>query len=65
MAHEEASASAGGRVLARHFGLLHAGVLSYWFPVYDPEASKVSPGRLLLWHTLRAADAHGIQVRRK
>lgn len=54
--------TAGGRVLARHFGLIHAGVLSYWFPVYDPEASKVSPGRLLLWHTLRAADAHGIRL---
>jgi len=54
--------TAGGRVLARHFGLMHAGVLSYWFPVYDPEASKVSPGRLLLWHTLRAADTHGIRL---
>lgn len=54
------SLSAGGRVLARHLGLLHAGHLSYWFPVYDPEAQKVSPGRMLLWQTIRAADRHGI-----
>lgn len=54
--------TAGGRVLARHFGLMYAGVLSYWFPVYDRDASKVSPGRLLLWHTIRAADAHGIRL---
>ncbi|WP_158639282.1 GNAT family N-acetyltransferase [Elioraea rosea] len=52
--------SAGGRVLARHLGLLHAGRLSYWFPVYDVEAQKVSPGRTLLWRTIRDADRHGI-----
>lgn len=54
--------AAGGRVLARHLGLLHAGNLSYWFPVYDPDARKVSPGRMLLWHTLQQADAHGIRL---
>ncbi|MBX9700609.1 MAG: GNAT family N-acetyltransferase [Acetobacteraceae bacterium] len=53
---------AGDRVLARHLGLLHAGVLSYWFPVYDPAAQKVSPGRLLLWQTIREADALGIRM---
>jgi CelD/BcsL family acetyltransferase involved in cellulose biosynthesis len=52
--------TAGGHVLARHLGLLHAGHLSYWFPVYDPEAQKVSPGRMLLWETIRAAGRHGI-----
>lgn len=54
--------AAGGHVLARHLGLLHAGHLSYWFPVYDPEARKVSPGRMLLWHTLCQADPHGIRL---
>jgi CelD/BcsL family acetyltransferase involved in cellulose biosynthesis len=52
--------SAGGRVLARHLGLMHGGHLSYWLPVYDPAAQKVSPGRMLLWQTIRAADRHGI-----
>jgi CelD/BcsL family acetyltransferase involved in cellulose biosynthesis len=54
--------SAGGRVLARHLGLMHAGTLSYWFPVYDPQARKVSPGRMLLWHTIRDAGALGIAL---
>lgn len=54
--------AADGRILARHLGLLHDGHLSYWFPVYDRDAQKVSPGRMLLWHTLLAADAHGIRL---
>jgi CelD/BcsL family acetyltransferase involved in cellulose biosynthesis len=54
--------AAGGWVLARHLGLLHAGHLSYWFPVYDPAAQKVSPGRMLLWQTIAAADRHGIRL---
>jgi CelD/BcsL family acetyltransferase involved in cellulose biosynthesis len=53
---------AGGRILARQLGLLHAGHLSYWFPVYDPAAQKVSPGRILLWQTIAAADQHGIRL---
>jgi CelD/BcsL family acetyltransferase involved in cellulose biosynthesis len=51
---------AGDRVLARHVGLMCRGVLSYWFPVYDPDAKAVSPGRLLLWHTIKAAGDLGI-----
>jgi len=54
--------TANGRMLAQHFGLRHAGVLSYWFPVHDPEARQVSPGRLLLWHTIEQADALGITL---
>jgi CelD/BcsL family acetyltransferase involved in cellulose biosynthesis len=56
-----ATLAAGGRVLARHLGLLHAGHLSYWFPVYDADAQKVSPGRMLLWRTILEADLHGIR----
>jgi CelD/BcsL family acetyltransferase involved in cellulose biosynthesis len=52
----------GGKVLARHLGLLHRGTLSYWFPVYDPEARRMSPGRMLLWHTIGAAAAEGITL---
>lgn len=54
--------SAGGRTLAQHLGLMHGGTLSYWFPVYDPAARKVSPGRILLWHTIRNAEAQGITL---
>ncbi|MBN9509729.1 MAG: GNAT family N-acetyltransferase [Alphaproteobacteria bacterium] len=54
--------AAGGRVLAQHLGLRHGGVLNYWFPVYDPAAQKVSPGRLLLWRTLQAAADLGLAL---
>jgi CelD/BcsL family acetyltransferase involved in cellulose biosynthesis len=54
--------TAGERVLARHLGLLHAGVLNYWFPVYDVAAQKISPGRLLLWHMIERAEALGIRL---
>ena len=57
-----ASLTAGGRVLARHLGLQCGGTLSYWFPVYDPAAEKVSPGRLLLWHQIGQAAACGITL---
>lgn len=54
--------SAGERILARHLGLMCGPTLSYWFPVYDPEARRVSPGRMLLWHTIRAAASQGITL---
>jgi CelD/BcsL family acetyltransferase involved in cellulose biosynthesis len=54
--------AAGERVLAQHLGLLHGQTLSYWFPVYDPDARRVSPGRMLLWHTIRASAVHGITL---
>lgn len=51
---------AGDRVLARHFGLMHAGRLTYWFPVYDLDAKQLSPGRLQLWHTILRAEESGV-----
>ena len=41
---------AGDSVLAEHLGIQYNNVLSYWFPVYDPQARSVSPGRLVLWY---------------
>jgi CelD/BcsL family acetyltransferase involved in cellulose biosynthesis len=57
-----ASLHAGERVLAQHLGLLCHDVLSYWFPVYDQAADKVSPGRLLLWHLIGAAGQVGVRL---
>jgi CelD/BcsL family acetyltransferase involved in cellulose biosynthesis len=54
--------SAGGRVIARHFGLMYDDHLSYWFPVYDLGLSKLSPGRLQLWHTITTAAATGVRL---
>jgi CelD/BcsL family acetyltransferase involved in cellulose biosynthesis len=53
---------AGDRVLARHFGLMSQGVFCGWFPVYDPAAKDISPGRLLLWHMINEAAEHGITL---
>jgi CelD/BcsL family acetyltransferase involved in cellulose biosynthesis len=51
---------AGDHVLAEHLGIQYDDVLSYWFPVYDPEARAVSPGRLVLWHIIQHASEDGI-----
>jgi CelD/BcsL family acetyltransferase involved in cellulose biosynthesis len=51
---------ASDRVLAQHLGPQYHDVLSFWFPVYDPEAGNVSPGRLLLWQMIRHASESGI-----
>jgi CelD/BcsL family acetyltransferase involved in cellulose biosynthesis len=53
---------AGGKIIARHLGLMSGGVLSYWFPVYEPAARAVSPGRLLLWQIIEAATREGITL---
>jgi CelD/BcsL family acetyltransferase involved in cellulose biosynthesis len=53
---------AGDRILAQHLGLRHHDVLTYWFPVYDPDAHGVSPGRLLLWYIIRQAINDGIRL---
>jgi CelD/BcsL family acetyltransferase involved in cellulose biosynthesis len=53
---------AGDRVLAQHLGLQYHDVLSSWFPVYDPDAQGVSPGRLLLWHMIQNATQAGIRL---
>ncbi|MFC8568788.1 GNAT family N-acetyltransferase [Streptomyces sp. NPDC057245] len=51
---------AGGRPVAAHFGLRSATVLACWFPAYDPEFGKYSPGLVLHLRMARAAAAEGI-----
>ncbi|MFF8779001.1 GNAT family N-acetyltransferase [Streptomyces sp. NPDC015140] len=51
---------AGDRPVAAHFGLCSPTVLSWWFPAYDREYAKYSPGLLLLLRMLEAAAADGI-----
>jgi len=53
---------AGGKVIAEHFGLRYAGVLSYWFPVYDSDFQQYSPGRLILWELIKNAPQNGITI---
>ncbi len=51
---------AGGRPVAAHFGLRSASVLACWFPAYDPEFAKYSPGLVLHLRMAEAAAAEGI-----
>ncbi|MFD0144626.1 MULTISPECIES: GNAT family N-acetyltransferase [unclassified Streptomyces] len=51
---------AGDRPVAAHFGLRSRTVLSCWFPSYDPEFAKYSPGLVLHLRMAEAAAAAGI-----
>ncbi|MGA4842912.1 GNAT family N-acetyltransferase [Streptomyces sp. G45] len=51
---------AGGRPVAAHFGPRGERVLACWFPAYDPDFAKYSPGLLLHLRMAEAAAADGI-----
>lgn len=51
---------AGPRLVAAHFGLRAGGVLHWWFPVYDPEFARLSPGWMLLRELVAAAPTLGV-----
>jgi CelD/BcsL family acetyltransferase involved in cellulose biosynthesis len=46
---------AGDRLVAAHFGMRSAGVLHWWFPVYDPALGGFAPGWMLLRELVIAA----------
>ncbi|MFI9584121.1 GNAT family N-acetyltransferase [Streptomyces sp. NPDC052236] len=50
----------GDRPVAAHFGLRSRTVLSCWFPAYDPEFAKYSPGLILHLRMAESAAAEGI-----
>jgi CelD/BcsL family acetyltransferase involved in cellulose biosynthesis len=49
-----------GEWAALHFGVRSGNVLHYWFPVYNPRFSGLSPGLILLARMIREAADHGI-----
>ena len=53
---------AGDKLVSAHFGMRSASVWHYWFPSYDPEFSKYSPGVMLLLKMAEAAPAMGIHT---
>jgi CelD/BcsL family acetyltransferase involved in cellulose biosynthesis len=53
---------AGNRLVAAHFGLRAGSRLSWWFPAYDPELGRYSPGLVLLLDLPRLALEHGVDV---
>ncbi len=50
---------AGDKPVAGHFGLAHGGVLSEWFPAYDAEYSKYSPGLMQLMRMTEESAGFG------
>ncbi|MCT7356197.1 GNAT family N-acetyltransferase [Streptomyces sp. 15-116A] len=51
---------ADDRPVAAHFGLRSSSVLACWFPAYDPDVAKYSPGLVLHLRMAEAAAAEGI-----
>jgi CelD/BcsL family acetyltransferase involved in cellulose biosynthesis len=51
----------GGKLIAAEVGLLSGDAYHLWFPVYDPDFSKYSPGALMTLETLRAASEQGVR----
>jgi CelD/BcsL family acetyltransferase involved in cellulose biosynthesis len=52
---------AGKHLLAAHFGLRSGPILHWWFPVYDPQFARLSPGWLLLCAVIEAAPDLGLE----
>lgn len=52
----------GDQLIAAHLGLLGAGRLHYWFPVYEPAYAKYSPGKVLLSEIMRRSKQLGLDV---
>lgn len=53
---------AGDRVVASHIGFREGELLHYWFPAYDIQYRKYSPGSALFIELVRRASEHGIKA---
>ena len=51
----------GDQLVAAHMGMRSHNVLHWWFPAYDKQFAKVSPGLILLLELSRTAAANGIR----
>ncbi len=52
---------AGDRVVAVHMGMRSSTELHYWFPAYDPEFAKYSPGGILLLRLAETLAEQGVR----
>jgi CelD/BcsL family acetyltransferase involved in cellulose biosynthesis len=52
---------AGDRLIAAHFGMRSRFVLHYWYPAYDREFQRYSPGMILLLKMAEAVPSMGIR----
>ena len=53
---------AGDTPVAAHMGMRSPTVWHYWFPAYDPDFAKYSPGMLLLLEMAAAAPSMGVKI---
>lgn len=53
---------AGDRLIAGHFGMRSQDSWHYWFPSYDAEFSKYSPGLILILKMARSAAGLGVRM---
>jgi CelD/BcsL family acetyltransferase involved in cellulose biosynthesis len=53
---------AGEQPVAAHLGLRSAGALHYWFPAYDPDFARCSPGLVLLLRLAESAALAGVDT---
>jgi CelD/BcsL family acetyltransferase involved in cellulose biosynthesis len=53
---------AGDKLLAGHLGMRSRTVWHYWFPAYDPQFAKYSPGLLLLLKMAEHAPKIGLRT---
>ncbi|MFL6212855.1 MAG: GNAT family N-acetyltransferase [Blastocatellia bacterium] len=53
---------AGERLIAGHFGMRTSRTWHYWFPAYDPDYSRYSPGFTLLLKMAESAPGMGIKT---
>jgi CelD/BcsL family acetyltransferase involved in cellulose biosynthesis len=53
---------AGERLVAAHFGIRSDGTLYYWFPAFNPDFGKYTPGWLLIYFLLQHLEATGCEV---
>jgi CelD/BcsL family acetyltransferase involved in cellulose biosynthesis len=53
---------AGDRLIAGHLGMTTPTVWHYWFPSYDPEFSRYSPGLVLLLKMAEYVPSLGVRV---
>ena len=51
----------GDHLVAAHFGLRAGPVLHWWFPVYDPQFSRLDPGWMQVRAVLEAAPELGLE----
>jgi CelD/BcsL family acetyltransferase involved in cellulose biosynthesis len=51
----------GDTRIASHFGMRSRDVWHWWFPVYDRDFARYSPGLILLWEAVKCAATLGLR----